>query len=202
MSRRQLEKIPYFAIVGGVLILSMLLYCTDQPNFASQILPTYTTQALVYIAFGYVFLRGHQNQGFIAFLMALDWLMMQILIWSNLGAALTASLWILFVFQLLLVYYFFTGKILQFAGQGGQVWAYAGLWLTFAFGIGKLWVLWAAAQTLVALPFWGLGVALISLGYILQPVEEEWSVPLKLIGLLLAVIAAFTVQAPGLRLMP
>ena len=199
---QDLEKIPYFAIVGVVLILSMLLYCTNQPNFSSQILPTYLTQALVYIAFGYAFMKGHQRQGFIVFLMALDWLMMQILIWSNIGAALTASLWILCLFQLLLAYYFFTGKSLKFAGEGGQVWAYAGLWLVFAFGIGKLWVLWATAQTLVALPFWGLGIALISFGYILQPVEEEWSLPLKLIGLLLAVIAAFTVQAPGLTLIP
>lgn len=196
---KDLKKIPFFAVAGVLVIINMLLV-QQSSDFMNVVVPTYLSQAFLYIAFGYAFMRGHTEQGFAVFLMSLDWLLMNILIWSNVEA--TVWLWLLFLGQLALIYMFFTGKQLKFAGSGGQVWTYAGLWIVFIFGLGKLIIGLCNGLTLVQMPLWGLGILLMSFGYIIQPVEDDWAAPLQLIGLLLALISALTLTTPGLQLLP
>ena len=196
---KDLEKIPWFAIAGAMVIINMLMI-SQSANFISTVVPAYLTQAFLYIALGYGFLRGHTEQGFAVFLMSGVWLLMNILVWSNVASAF--SFWLLFMVQLLLIYMFFTGQKIKFAGGGGISWTYAALWLVFLFGLGKLWIGLSAGMTLAQIPLWGLGILLMSFGYIVDPVEKTWSTPLQAIGCLLALISALTLTTPGLQLLP
>lgn len=199
MPLKDLEKVPWFAVVGVLVILNMLIV-QQSADFMSVVVPTYMMQAFLYFAFGYAFLKGHTEQGFSVFLMALIWLLANILVWSNMQA--TVWLWLLFLAQLFLVYMFFTGQKLKFAGSGGVTWTYAGLWVVFIFGLGKFIVGLSSGLTLAQMPLWGLGILLLSFGYIIKPVEDDWAVPLQAIGCLLALVSALTLTAPGLQLLP
>jgi hypothetical protein len=194
-----LKKIPWFAVVGVLVILNMLLV-QQSPNFMAVVVPAYLSQAFLYIALGYAFMRGHTEQGFAVFLMAGVWLLVNVLVWSN--AEVSAWLWIFCLVQLALIYMFFTGKKIRFAGSGGITWTYAALWLVFIFGLSKFIIGLCSGMTLTQIPLWGLGVLLVSFGYIVEPVEKEWGLPFQLIGTLLALISAFTLTAPGLQLLP
>jgi hypothetical protein len=194
-----LKKIPWFAVVGVLVILNMLLV-QQSPNFMAVVVPAYLSQAFLYIALGYAFMRGHTEQGFAVFLMAGVWLLVNVLVWSN--AEVSAWLWIFCLIQLALIYMFFTGKKIRFAGSGGVTWTYAALWLVFIFGLSKFIIGLCSGMTLTQIPLWGLGVLLVSFGYIVEPVEKEWGLPFQLIGTLLALISAFTLTAPGLQLLP
>jgi len=145
-------------------------------------------------------MRGHTEQGFAVFLMAGVWLLVNVLVWSN--AEVSAWLWIFCLIQLALIYMFFTGKKIRFAGSGGVTWTYAALWLVFIFGLSKFIIGLCSGMTLTQIPLWGLGVLLVSFGYIVEPVEKDWGLPFQLIGTLLALISAFTLTAPGLQLLP
>jgi hypothetical protein len=194
-----LKKIPWFAVVGVLVILNMLLV-QQSPNFMAVVVPAYLSQAFLYIALGYAFMRGHTEQGFAVFLMAGVWLLVNVLVWSN--AEVSAWLWIFCLVQLALIYMFFTGKKIRFAGSGGVTWTYAALWLVFIFGLSKFIIGLCSGMTLTQIPLWGLGVLLVSFGYIVEPVEKDWGLPFQLIGTLLALISAFTLTAPGLQLLP
>ena len=194
-----LKKIPWFAVVGVLVILNMLLVQQSQ-NFMAVVVPAYLSQAFLYIALGYAFMRGHTEQGFAVFLMAGVWLLVNVLVWSN--AEVSAWLWIFCLIQLALIYMFFTGKKIRFAGSGGVTWTYAAVWMVFIFGLSKFIIGLCSGMTLTQIPLWGLGVLLVSFGYIVEPVEKEWGLPFQLIGTLLALISAFTLTAPGLQLLP
>jgi hypothetical protein len=199
VSLKDLEKVPWFAVAGVMVILNMLLV-SSSADFMNVVLPAYLTQAFLYIAMGYAFMRGHIEQGFNVFLMGAVWLLENILIWGNVVSAV--SMWLLFIVQLYLIYTFFTGHKLKFAGGGGESWTYASLWIVFLFGLGKLWISLNAGAILTQLPLWGLGILLMSFGYIIEPVEKSWSTPLQAIGCLLAIVSALTLTTPGLQLLP
>lgn len=199
MSLKDLEKIPWFAVAGALVIVNLLMV-SQSTDFMSVVVPSYLTQAFLYIALGYGFLRGHVEQGFTVFLMAGVWLLTNILLWSN--VANVALLWLFFIMQLALIYMFFTGQNIKFAGIGGITWTYAALWVVSLFGLGKLIIGLSSGMTLAQLPLWGLGILLMSFGYIIEPVEKSWSTPLQAIGCLLALISALTLTAPGLQLLP
>jgi hypothetical protein len=132
--------------------------------------------------------------------MAGVWLLTNILLWSNVANA--AWLWLFFIVQLGLTYMFFTGQKIKFAGSGGVTWIYAALWLVFLFGLGKLLIALSSGMTLAQLPLWGLGILLMSFGYVVEPIEKSWATPLQAIGCLLAIISALTLTTPGLQLLP
>ncbi|MEM3361409.1 MAG: hypothetical protein QXV85_09440 [Candidatus Bathyarchaeia archaeon] len=199
MSLKDFEKIPWFAIAGALVILNLLMV-SQTADFMSLVVPSYLTQAFLYIALGYGFLRGHTEQGFAVFLMSGIWLLTNILLWSNVVNA--AWLWLLFIAQLGLIYMFFTGQNIKFAGSGGITWTYAALWIVFLFGLGKFIIGLNAGLTFAQMPLWGLGILLMSLGYIIEPVEKSWATPLQAIGCLLALISALTLTTPGLQLLP
>jgi hypothetical protein len=199
VSLKDLEKIPWFAVAGALVIVNLLMV-SQSTDFMSVVVPSYLTQAFLYIALGYGFLRGHVEQGFTVFLMAGVWLLTNILLWSN--VANVALLWLFFIMQLALIYMFFTGQNIKFAGIGGITWTYAALWVVSLFGLGKLIIGLSSGMTLAQLPLWGLGILLMSFGYIIEPVEKSWSTPLQAIGCLLALISALTLTAPGLQLLP
>lgn len=199
MSLRDLEKIPWFAVAGALVIINLLMV-SQSADFMNHVVPSYLTQAFLYIALGYGFLRGHVEQGFTVFLMAGVWLLTNILLWSN--VANVVLLWLLFIVQLALIYMFFTGQNIKFAGSGGITWTYAALWVVFLFGLGKFIIGLSSGMTLAQMPMWGLGILLMSFGYIIEPVEKSWATPLQVIGCLLALISALTLTAPGLQLLP
>jgi hypothetical protein len=199
VSESTLKKIPWFAVVGVAVFVNMLI-AQQSPNFMAVVVPVNLSQAFLYIALGYAFMRGHTEQGFAVFLMAGVWLLVNVLVWSN--AEVSAWLWIFCLIQLALIYMFFTGKKIRFAGSGGVTWTYAALWLVFIFGLSKFIIGLSSGMTLAQIPLWGLGVLLVSFGYIVEPVEKEWGLPFQLIGTLLALISAFTLTAPGLQLLP
>jgi hypothetical protein len=195
---KSLEKVPWFA-VAGILVVVNLLMVRQSGDFMNVVVPSYLTQALLYIALGYGFLREHASQGFTVFLMAGDWLLTTILVWN--GVANAAVLWLLFMVQLALAFMFFTNYKLKFAGDGGATWTHAAVWLVFLFGLGKLFV-GLAGTTLAQMPLWGLGILLMSFGYIIKPVEKDWATPIQAIGCLIAAVSALTLTAPGLQLLP
>ena len=198
MSMKSIENWPWFAILGVLVILNMLL--TQQgPDFTATVLPAYLSQAFLFIALGYGFYREHTTQGFAVFLMGLIWLLQNVLLWSN--AEVTAWLWLTFLVQLMLIYFFFTGKKLKFAGESSLPWTYAALWVVFITGLAKF-LIGLSAGMMAQIPLWGLGVLLVSFGYIIKPVEQSWSAPFKLIGTLLCLVSAFTLTTPGLNLLP
>jgi hypothetical protein len=199
VSLNDLEKVPWFAVTGVMVFLNMLMV-SQSSNFMDVVVPAYGSQAFVYIAMGYAFMRGHTEQGFNVFLMGAVWLLENILIWGNVASAV--SMWLLFIVQLYLLYTFVTGQKLKFAGGGSESWTFASLWIVFLFGLGKLWISLSAGATLAQLPLWGLGVLLMSFGYIIQPVEKSWSTPLQAIGCLLTIVSALTLTTPGLQLLP
>jgi hypothetical protein len=199
VSLQDLEKVPWFAVSGVMVVLNMLL-TSQSPNFMEVVVPAYLSEASVFVSMGYAFMRGHTEQGFNVFLMGAVWLLENILIWGNVASAI--SLWLLFIVQLYLVYTFFTGQKLKFAGGGSESWTYASIWLVFLFGLGKLWISLSAGATLAQIPLWGLGVLLMSFGYIIQPVEKSWSTPIQAVGCLLTIVSALTLTAPGLQLLP
>jgi hypothetical protein len=199
VSESTLKKIPWFAVVGVAVFVNMLIAQQSQ-NFMAVVVPAYLSQAFLYITLGYAFMRGHTEQGFAVFLMSCIWMLENVLVWSN--AEVSAWLWIFCLIQLALIYMFFTGKKIRFAGSGGITWTYAALWMVFIFGLSKFIIGLSSGMTLAQIPLWGLGVLLVSFGYIVEPVEKEWGLPFQLIGTLLALISAFTLTAPGLQLLP
>ncbi|MEM2534135.1 MAG: hypothetical protein QXK12_08960, partial [Candidatus Nezhaarchaeales archaeon] len=79
---KSIENWPWFAILGVLVILNMLL--TQQgPDFMATVVPAYLSQAFLFIALGYGFHREHTTQGFAVFLMGLIWLLQNVLLWSN-----------------------------------------------------------------------------------------------------------------------
>jgi len=56
VSLKSLEKVPWFAILG-VLVIINLLIVQQAPNFMSVVVPAYLTQAFLYISLGYAFMR-------------------------------------------------------------------------------------------------------------------------------------------------
>jgi hypothetical protein len=198
VSLKDLEKVPWFAVTGVMVVLNMLLV-SQSANFMEVVVPAYLSEAFLFVSMGYAFMRGHTEQGFNVFLMASVWLLDNILIWGNVASAI--SLWLLFIVQLYLVYTFFTGQKLKFAG-GSESWTYASIWLVFLFGLGKLWISLSAGATLAQIPLWGLGVLLMSFGYIAEPLEKSWSTPIQAVGCLLTIVSALTLTTPGLQLLP
>lgn len=197
MPLKNLEKIPWFAVVGALLILGMLL-SANMPDFWLMTVPVLLTQALLYLCFGYAFMRGHIEQGFAVFLMSLVWLLMQI---GLLAFAQSGILWFVCLIQIALAYLFFTGYKLKFAGSGRTTWTYAGLWVTFVYGLAKMWMSFSTGGTLASVPLWGLAIALLCFGYIIEPVEKSWAVPLQAIATLIALIAVFGAAGQGLQLL-
>lgn len=199
MSLKSLEEIPWFAVVGVVLLASMFI--NAPANIMEAELPRYLTQALLYIVLGWAFLKGYTKQGFTVFLMAGVWLLMQILCWAGIGSSLSASLWLLCIAQVGLTYAFFTNYPIKFAGVGGgSTWSYAALWVIFLFAVGKLWISVAYGTQSVQTPLWGIAILLLSSGYIVEPVEKQWATPLKAIGTLLAVVSALTISGAWLSI--
>ena len=203
---KELESIPWFAVTGGFALLSLLLYTTNLLNFWQLLVPTYLTQAILYIALG-VGLRdrsGKTEVGFVAFLMAGVWFLDQMLHWSGLGgfeSSLKIPLvWLLFLAQVFLGYLFFTDQKVRYVGKGGETWVYAGVAVVFFFAAAKI-VLGLAYSLPFALPLWGVGVLILSLGYLLKPVVPEWSLPLQLVGTSLAAVSALTIAGPGLSML-
>ncbi len=195
-----LDDIPWFAIVGAAILASFFMYKITVTDFSSYILPIYLTEALMFIGFGYAILRKHENAGgFTIFLMAMMWLMNQILTWSGAGSSI--NLWILCGLEILFSASFFLNKpLLKYFSTKGKEWTYAGYWLIFIFAVAKVWINYT-----LALPFgfWGIAVLLVSFGYILQPVKKEYGGIMALIGTLLALFVALALGSQyGLTLVP
>lgn len=187
-----------FAIPGVMLIINILLNAANLD--VALVVPVYLKQAIVYFALAYAFLRGYEGQGFTVFLMSAVWLLANILIWS--GVTNSILMWLLLLAQLFLLYRFFTHEEIRFAGSGGSAWTYAAVWIVFIFGAARLLMVFSGGITIAQVPLWGLGVLLISLGYIIRPIEEGWSAPLQVVGALLTVISGLTASGLALQLMP
>jgi hypothetical protein len=205
MRELEIRRIPYFAIVGALLLLSLLMYTTGLSGFMEVLVPTYLTEALLFIAIGLSYMKGGYGEpGFNLFLMSGVWLLNQILhwggVWSAGGNATAGSLmWILALVQLGLAYCVFTDTEILDVGGSGETWGHAAVWLVFLFGLSKLLLnLGLGAQPLAAMPLWGLGALILSLGYILEPVDDEISGYAALIGTLIMAYAALTVGGAGL----
>lgn len=201
------ENIPFFAIAGAMLLISMVMYTTNAINFTSLLLPTYLTQILVYLALGYATLKGHGKAGFTIFLMTLVWMFNQILQWSyisnmaNLTPTFTTLYWLLLLVQGGLAVMFFRNKPLKFVpDSSGAGWPYASYWVILIFGLAKLALNFWLGQTLVQMTLWGASIFLISLGYVIQGFKKKYALPILAVGTLLAAYSALTIGASGLSL--
>ena len=178
MKGRSTLNWPFYAATGALIVLSMLMYCTNAAGFAEVLFPTYMTEAILFFALNQAIQqkRISAKQGFVVFLMSFIWLLNQILHWSGLwGKAfdmLAASTWILFFAQLTLAYGFFTGTdligMIGFrAGGDGATWKRTALFLLLFYAVAKIWLnLAVTAQFMWML--WGLAVALLALGALMK----------------------------------
>jgi hypothetical protein len=202
------EKIPFFAIAGLMLLLSMFLYTTANANFTNVILPTYLTQALVYIALGYAVMRGHGKAGFTIFLMSLLWLFNQILWWGNSTFVMPTNpylpmvTWGTFLGQGLLAVMFFRGKNLKYVPNASSPgWPYASYWVLMLYGFAKLVLVWS--NPLFQMSMWSVSILLISFGYVVHGAgKKQFALAFIVIGVLLAAASALTINTSGLSLMP
>lgn len=207
MKELGVDRIPWFAIPGALLILSLLMYTTSQAGFMEILVPTYLTEALLFICIGLTFCKevdfGHKSIEL--FLMSGVWLLNQILHWGGAWGRSPTMLgticWILLLMQLYLAYLVYTGgDLFGIKGlNGGAVWGDAAVWLILLFGLGKLLLNLAYGAPLTgAMPLWGLGAVILSLGYALSIVEDEVGGYLALFGTLVMAYAALTIGGPGL----
>jgi len=175
MKGKSTLKMPYFAVVGAFVILSMLLYCTNADGFTEILFPTYMTEAIVFFALNQALQkRLSAKQGFTVFLMSCIWLLNQILHWSGMWPKapdmLAACTWILLIIQLALAYSFFAGAdligALGFrAGGDGATWKQMALWMLLLFAVAKT-LLNLAGSFMLAL--WGIAVALLAAGALMK----------------------------------
>jgi len=206
-SFKELENIPWFAVAGGLVLLSLLLYTTTDPDFWTSLFPTYMTEAIVFIALGLGLNKKETEAdtvGFEAFMMSGVWLLDQLLHWSGLGGSMTPLkaplLWMLFLAQAFFGYLFFSGQKVKYVAQGGKTWIYAAVGVIFIFALGKA-ILGLAYTLPIMLPLWGIGILILSLGCLLKPAVPEWSIPIQLLGVALAGISALTIAGPGLAVL-
>ncbi|HDO41698.1 MAG TPA: hypothetical protein ENH03_02220 [Candidatus Bathyarchaeota archaeon] len=204
-SIKELNSIPWFAVIGGLVILSMLLYTVEAPDFMQILLPTYVSEALLFIALGYVAMKKKTGAGFAVFLMACAWLLNQMLHWAGLWPKapdfLTASLWSLFIAQLILAYVVFTDARINFGSvASSSAWVYVATWIVFLFAAGKLWICLGLNNFMWHM--WGVGIAVLSLGYIVEPADKTISAFLKIAGTILATYMALAIGGSGLTLIP
>ena len=205
-SIRDLEEIPWFAVAGIFVVLSMLLYTTELSGFAEVLFPTYMTQALLYFAIAYAFKTGASRRSFIVFLMACVWFMNQVLhwggAWGNDPGMMAASCWLLFIAQAALAYMFFTKSSIKYVGNPGIAWAYAAVWIVLLFAAGKLWLnLSYMGATPGMWTGWGAAIFLLSLGYAVKPLDRTAAVALKVLGALIAVVVALSIGGSGLAVL-
>jgi hypothetical protein len=199
-SFKDLESIPWFAIAGGIVIVSLLLYTTANVDFWYVLLPTYLSQAVLYFALAKGLQEKKTEVGVVGFFMSGVWFLNQILLWSGIEATRMVAapvLWILFLVQLFLGYLFFTEQKVKYISQGGEPFIYASVGIVFLFALAKL-ILGFTYNLPLSLPLWGIGILLLSLGALLKPVEDDWSVGIQLLGTALACFSALTIGGPGL----
>ena len=207
MSYKELENIPWFAVAGALVVISLLLYTTTDPGFLTLLLPTYMTEAIVFVALGVGLNKKDTDAetiGFEAFLMSGVWLLDQLLHWSGLGGSMAPLkaplLWMLFVVQAVFGYLFFSGQKVKYLAQGGKTWIYAAVGVIFIFALGKA-LLGLAYALPVMMPLWGIGILVLSLGCLLKPAVPEWSIPVQLLGVGIACVSALAIAGPGLAVL-
>lgn len=198
----KLEEIPYFAIAGLVLLVSMLLYTTTSAGFWTYIVPTYLTEALLFFVLGFAFWKSFKKSGFTVFIMVLLWIFNQILNWSGLygvGNTLTVGTWFVLIAQIVLTILFFADYPIKYFDFQSDAWPYASGFVLLLFGGAKMYLDYSYG-TPIMMFLWGLGISLVSFGYIIRPKAKEYSAGIQIVGLLLVVVAAFAIAGPGLML--
>lgn len=198
----KLQDIPYYAIAGLMLLLSMLIYTTRQPDFASYILPTYLTEALLFFVLGFAFWKSFKKNGFTVFIMALMWLFNQMLWWGGASStSLTVGLWLLLLVQAVLAGLFFTDHPIKYLDFASDAWPYASGFVLLLFSVAKMY-LNISLNAPIMFFLWGLAIGLISFGYIIRPKAKEYSAAIQVLGLLFAVVSAFAIGGSGLTVAP
>jgi hypothetical protein len=201
-----IEKIPYYAIAGAMVLVSFFLYiaAAGNPNSWTWLFPTYLTEALLFITLGFAGWKGYKKSAFTVFVMALVFIGNQIMNWSGLamvGMTLTFGTWLLAIVQIGLVILFFTDTPIKYLDFQSEAWPYASNFLVLFFAIMKMY-LDASLNTPIMWFLWGGGIGLVSFGYLLRPKFAEGSAAFQILGLLLVVVSALGIQGSGLTLVP
>jgi hypothetical protein len=199
----KINNIPYYAIAGILLLVSMFLYTLSNSGFWTFILPTYATEALLFLALGFAFWTSFKKSGFTVFLMSLVWLLNQIFNWtglSSIGMALTFAAWLLLLVQAGLTGFFFMDKPIKFFDFQSNAWPYASGFILLVYGFAKMYLDFVFATPIMWL-IWGMAITLITFGYIIRTKSADGSAALQILGLLLAVVSAFAIQGSGLTLL-
>jgi hypothetical protein len=199
----KIQNIPYYAIAGLLLIVSMLLYTLSNAGFWTFIFPTYLTEALLFAALGFAFWTSFKKSGFTVFLMSLVWLLNQIFNWtglSSIGSALTFAAWLLLLVQIGLTGFFFMDKPIKFFDFQSNAWPYASAFILLIYGFAKMYLDYVLVLPVMWL-IWGMAITLITFGYVIRTKSADGSAALQIFGLLLAVVSAFAVQGSGLTLL-
>ena len=202
LEKLKLENIPYYAIVGILVLISFLMYLTANANAWTWLFTDYLTEALLFIVLGFAVWKGFKKSSFTVFLMTLVWLFNQILNWSGLsgvGMTLTAGTWLLLVVQIGLAGLFFMDYPIKYLDYQSSAWPYASNLMVLFFAIAKMY-LDASLNTPIMMFIWGAGIGLVSFGYMIKPKFKEGSAAFQILGLLLVLISAFGIAGPGLTL--
>jgi hypothetical protein len=197
VSKTSWKRLPYFAALGALAMLSLLMYCTALTNFSTELFPIYVTEVLLFIAIDYVLWKD--GSGWNVFLMSLTWLMNQAIVWGA-PENLSVVVWILLIAQVIL----FLSVLRKQPTPGypnptgtanSSTWGQAALHVVLIFALAKTILCLMYGWTPLQWISWGLAVLATTIGY-LFPVYAYG----KVVGLLLGVATALTISGPGLTL--
>lgn len=200
VSRRDLTRLPCYACLGVLVLMSLFMFCTGYDNFTTELVPIYLTEAILFIAVDVV-LTKKQSQGWVVFLMALVWLLNQAIVWGS-PDNLSVILWILFLGQAGLAYALTTKRsveLLSPPNPSASNWGYGASAVIFIYALGKLILTVMYGWAPMHWTSWAVAVLVTSIGY-LYP-KSEYSGYLKIIGVLIGVITALTISGPGLTIL-
>jgi hypothetical protein len=205
---KTLEDVPWFICIGLILTvnlaLNLLLDLAGSQAMLWTLLPSVLTQAILYLAVGYVLRTGKYKESFKVFLMSVVFAISNLIVWRNVTeAAMVPSMWILFLVQLALAGIIFTNyKISYFSGSG--TWVYATVFVILTASIGGAWVNITGPQVYLQQALWAIAVTATGFGFIVKPADKDKQIStgLYVIGLAVALIAAFALAGPALRLLP
>jgi hypothetical protein len=192
---KTLEGVPWFVIIGVILIVN-LAFSFLGGNIAAPwtVLPALIA-AMLYLTLGYILHGAKYKESFKVFLMAGIFAISTLLLWSKIAyEALEPSMWILFIAQLLLAGTILAKyKIPIFSGS--STWMYAAVFVILTASIGGVWVNFAVPVAVQQLQqaLWAIAVASTSFGFIVRPANKEVSTGLYVIGTAVALMAAFAV---------
>lgn len=200
-----IDEVPWLSGVPVAFTLSLVLYALSAPNFLSVLFPLYFTEVPMLFALGLEAARAASGraprQPFTVFLMALNWLLLQAVLWNS--AEAPVLVWAFAVIQGFLAWQYFGITQIEALKTRSDAFTLTSLYIVTIIALAKLvgnlvnplipWYLLAGTFALLV----------ACLGYLLpaQGYQDDWVYLLRPGGAVLAFITSLGFGAVGLSLL-